>query len=637
MNPQAVSVAIVVLGLALASPGCSKSGWGDRAPFDATAPSATTAATTAGPPPDAAPSAAPIADGSDGSDGYAAPEPETSAPPPDASGQAAPEPRPADHIWGKSSWPCTGAPACAEASPADGTLGINVASFESLDPSTMADSEGELIDLNLFEGLVAPARRSGLPYEQGVAERWSLSEDQRTWTFHLRADARWSNGRAVTAQDFVFAWRRKLDPKTASRAVDTLFFIAGAEEFNRGTLKDPEQIGVRAIDDRTLAVTLTCAIPFWPTYLASAHYLPVPREVVEKWGADWTKPEHIVTNGPYTLTEWKERDRLVLQRSDTYWDRAQVQIPRVVLYQGEGEEKPKNLFKTSQTQWARMVVAPQEIPDYIASGSVEFVLDPVLCIYMYMFRTDRPPFDDARVRRAFDAALDKDRLVKHIARGFQTPADGAVPPLFDTTIGYPGKPGQAFDKTAAQRMLSEAGYPNGAGFPEFKITYNTLDWHKSIATFAAEQFKENLGAHATLENVEWKSLLKKVQTGDFQMARYGWCGADAPYTFLEFFQSQNPQNAMGYKNAEYDALLAKAKCAGSQRESLAAMAEAEAIVQRDMPAIPVYYNTRPYLKKPVLQGLETHSEDAHPFKYMYWADKQTAPTPHAMPAIEGAK
>ncbi len=540
----------------------------------------------------------------------------------------------AQRVWGDGSWPCSGHPICERASPRDGTLGVTLGGFEFLDPSLISETEGFLVALNLFEGLIVPARRSGGPYEAGVARAWSVSADGRVYTFELREDARWSNGRPVTADDFVYSWRRTLDPATASDAIDALRYIEGASAFAEGKVKDPETVGVKALGPHTLEVTLTCAFPFWPAYLASGAYLPVPREAIEAHGRLWVRPENIVTNGPYHLSELHERDRLVLVRSETYWDRDNVRIPRVIGYHAETEQTSQSLYDSGQVHWSRGNLSPGSIAANVKAKRPDMVIDPWLCVYYYMFRVDQPPFTDPLVRRAFDIAVDKQRLVTHVTQGMQLPADRLVPRSFDETQRYPGPEGDGYDPQRARELLAEAGFPGGRGLPPVRLIFNTMETHRLVAEFVGRQLEENLGVTIEVVNMEWKSLLQKTRAGEFQMARLGACATEVPLSFLENFQATSPRNDMAWKSETFDRLFEEARCGSASVEAgLAATAAAEEELMRGRPVMPLYWYTRGYFKAPVLQGLEVHLEDYHPIKYMWWADAQEAPTPRPMPPL----
>jgi len=238
---------------------------------------------------------------------------------------------------------------------------------------------------------------------------------------------------------------------------------------------------------------------------------------------------------------------------------------------------------------------------------------------------DVAPFDDVRIRRAFNMAIDKERLVKDITRAMQVPADGPVPPFFAEAMGYPRPTGDPFDPAEARRLLAEAGYPNGVGLPPVDLIYNTYESHRMIAEFVQRSVKENLGITMTIGNMEWKSLLKRLRAGDFQISRYGWVGLPDPHSFLKLFRTNSTNNIAGYKNPEIDRLLDASLLAPTERDRLALLAQAEAVIQRDVPIAPLYYYTMPYLKVPALRGLEPELNDTHLIKYMYWGDKERTP------------
>lgn len=541
---------------------------------------------------------------------------------PETRAAAAPKPKLLEHIYGhEPSWPCTGHPTCDEPSPKDGMLGVDIHEPEFLDPALVSETEGFLIDNAIFEGLVSRPPRSGMPFVPGVAASWESSADGTVYTFHLRDTARWSNGRPVVAGDFVYAWRRKLDPATASTAVEPLFVIKNAKAFNDGTLKDGTQLGVEAVDDRTLRVTLEAPSRFFIGAITTGHFLPVPREAIEAHGKAWTRPGNIVVNGPFTMTEWRPRERIVLLKRDAYWNADAVRLPGVILYAGESQATNLTRYDTGTIQWARDAVGSGLVQDFIRSGRPDLVIDPYLCYYAYFARVDRPPLDDARVRRALDMAIDKEGLVKKVLGGLQVPADGPMLPHFEVTSGYPKPHTAGFDPAGARKLLADAGYPGGKGFPKLQLVYNTSESHKAIAEYTARNIEENLGIHVELSNVEWQSLLKKLRTGDFELARFGWCGDEDPQSLLSVLLSYHPENSMGYKNAEFDELVTTAKRTLDAAEQMRLYAEAEKLVQRDMPMIPMYYYTRVFLKKPVLQGIEPELTNSHLFQYMYWADR----------------
>lgn len=500
--------------------------------------------------------------------------------------------------------------------PADNVFVWPEVGAEYLDPNKISETAGSTIGMNLFEGLLVYAPDNGPP-RPGVAERWE-SSDSRTWTFHLRGDARWSNGRAVTAGDFAYSWQRGLEPATASRNAQQLWFIEGAKEFNTGALRDFSKVGVRVVDDRTLEVTLVGPTPFFPKVLPYIAYAPVPREAIEAHGDAWTRPENIVTNGAFHLTENKLRERLVMKKSPTYWDAASVRLSGAVVLHSESETNAWQLYEQGKVHWTPGTVPTDKIPLLMASGRPDFHTHPYMCVYYYLFRTDRPPFNDVELRRALNRATDKERITKHITRGGQTPATHLVPPMF-AEMGYESPEGDAFDPEEASRLLAEAGYPGGKGLPSLEIIYNTLEGHRLIAESIQRNLKDVLGVQATLSNMEWKSLLKRLNEGEFQIARGSWCADYAdPYNFLQVFHSQGESNYAAYKNPEYDALLDRVRQTGDVGERNALMAQAEAIINRDLPILPLYFYTRSYLLKPWVRGFEPQYRDNHLLKYLWF-------------------
>ncbi len=551
----------------------------------------------------------------------ATPAPDTYEPPEVAAGEPAAEPAAGgvQRMHGRDAWPCQGHPVCDERPPADGTLVTTGGGATSIDPSLAQETEGFLVIQNVFEPLLVPGPTTGPP-QPGMAERWEESEDGLTYTFHLREGAKWSNGRQVTAQDFVYSWLRKLDPATASPSAEQLKYLKNAVAFNEGRITDRAQVGVEAVDDLTLKVTLQDPVPFFLQYVMTPHYAPVPREAVEAHGPRWTDPETIVVNGPYTVQEMLLRDRTTLVKNPTYWAADTVRIPRVRIVHTESESQALTRYEVGEVHWSRTPPPPERISEFIESGRPDFFIDPYLCFYYYAMRMDKPPFDDVRIRRAVNMAIDKTALVQHVTRGKQQPADGPVLPFFDTAMAYPGQRGDAFDPARARELLAEAGYPQGVGLPTVTLVYNTYEAHKLIAEFAQRSLKENLGIDVVLENMEWKSFLSRTQQGDFQMARSAWCGLSDPYSFLMLFESDSVQNYAGFKSDEFDRLSKGSLAVRDHGERMRRLARAEALVLRDMPVAPLYYYTKSYLKKPYLRGFEPEMSDTHLVRYMYWAE-----------------
>lgn len=486
---------------------------------------------------------------------------------------------------------------------------------QTLDPAKIHDLSAWWIGVNVFEGLLVPAPGDGPPRLGVAAEPPTPSEDRLTWTFRLRPDARWSDGRPVVAGDFVYAWRRTVDPATHSPNAEDMRVIAGADALLDGKATDPATLGVEAPDDHTLVVRLVNPVPYFLAQTATPPFFPVRRDVVEAHGERWTLPAHIVGNGAFTLAEWKPRDRIVLQRSEHYWDRANVALPRATMLHSETEDTSMRWYESGRIHWLN-TVAPDKVIRLLSEGRQDLHSGPMLCHIGVVFRLDRAPFDDVRVRQAFAMAIDRDRLVKHVLRRGDTPASTYVPTLFETLSGYRGPEGVRYDPEGARALLAEAGHAQGAGLPPIVYVYNTYDTNRSIAEFLQRSLKENLGVQIELENLEWKSFLARLAEGSFQMARGGWCGLPDPSLWLDAFRTGAGSNYGGFSSPEYDALLGRIAAEPDEERRHALIAEGERILDEAQILAPLYFPVRYYLLKPFVQGLEPQSMDVHLLKYV---------------------
>ena len=421
----------------------------------------------------------------------------------------------------------------------------------TLDPNLMTDIPSTNVYLGLFEGLVQydPKTNLGIP---GVAKSWTVSPDGLTLTFKLR-NSQWSDGTPVTAQDFVYSMLRILNPATgAEYAYMPGMVIKGAAEYNAGTGK-AEDVGVKAIDANTLEYTLIGPAPYAVDMFAHSAFGPVPKQAIDKFGTEWTKPGNIVTNGAYTLKEWKAQEYVLLEKNPKYWDAKNVKIQSIKILSSDQDTTNYNMFKNGEVDWMYSVAVSKidEIKlrsDYQSSAQVG--------TYYYSINNSRPPVNDARVRKALAAAIDKQTLVDKVTKGGQIPTDEWVPPM----AGYTPQKGIGYDVAAAKQLLADAGYPDGKGFPTLTIVYNTNEAHKAIAEYIQEQWKTNLGINVTLQNMEFKTFIDlRSKTHDFTIARHGWIGDYLdPNTMLDLFVTGSGNNDGLYSNTEYDALIKKA-------------------------------------------------------------------------------
>ena len=454
---------------------------------------------------------------------------------------------------------------------------------EALDPALVSGVPEHRILMGLFEGLVVPDPETANE-APGVAESWEISNDGTVYTFHLRDDAVWSDGVAITAQQFVDSWLRMLDPETAAPyAWFPSMFIKGASEYNAGKA-DASAVAVRALDDKTFQFETVGPLPYVLGALSHYSFAVVPIHAIEKYGADWTKPENMVSNGPYVLEEWMPQQSLSMVSNDTYWNKDKVELSRVTFLPVEDDTTMYNMYLNGEIDWATNVPNGQ-----IDNAKLrdDYQANPQLATYYYVFQTEREPVSDTRVRKALSMAIDRELLIETITRAGQIPAFSIVPSM----TGYPAIDGLGEDVSAAQALLADAGYPGGEGFPELVILYNTSEGHKAIAEFIQQQWLDNLGVNVTLENQEWGTYLANRRAGEFEIARAGWVGDyQDPNTFLDMFVSGGAMNGGRYSNAEYDALIEEAATMQAGSARMAKLAQAERLlIEEDQGIMPLYY------------------------------------------------
>ena len=498
----------------------------------------------------------------------------------------------------------------------------NAGEPEWLDPNKCADGNGGEILWNTFAGLVQahPATLEPLPE---IATHWEVSADGRTYTFHLRP-SEWSDGTPLTAHDFVYSFRRLVDPATASKYATNGHIFRGGAAISRGEAA-AETLAVQALDDLTLEVTLENPIPYFLHFLTFYSFMPIPRHLLEDLatrGIDpelWTRPEHVVCNGPYRMTEWTFRQRMVFEKNARYWDAANVRLERVRLAMVESYTTALNMYAAGEFDWPGSNTSlPAEFLDELARYG-DFHRHPYLAVYFYWINTQAPPLDDPLVRRALSLAIDREALVAHVARGGQIPSAALVP---DGLAGYEAIPLPLFDPDRARQLLREAGYERPEDLPPVALMYNTSEGHKQVAEAIQQMWKKELGIRVELENQEWKVFLANAEQMNFQICRMGWTGDYAdPFTFLELLTTECGNNHSAWSNAEYDALLAAANRESDPARRLAMLREAEALMLEAQPLIPLYVYTRSQLIKPYVRGIEGNHQDRHPWKHI-WIDER---------------
>lgn len=589
----------------------------------------------------------------------------------------------------------------------------------TLDPAASnGQPEGRIISA-LFEGLCGRDARDMSPVP-GIAKSWNISEDGLIYTFKLRTDARWSNGRMITADDIIWSMRRFLHPETAAEYAFEMWYIKNARKFTLNSLLEPgdpveielhekhhgappyaegkklygrlmpktslldkingnenssdstrkaqnaelnespelssrifhveingtvrnfcksqpneklpdglepckwvlldfSAVAFRKLSPTEIEIQLNHPVPYFLSLLSFYPMAPVNRECVEQYGSpNWTKPENIITNGPFLLQQRRIRDRIRLKKNPLYWNAENVHCNIIDALAIKYTTTGMNMYMTGQCEWITTV--PTDVVNLLRDRD-DFHGEPYLGTYYYVINTSNSHGDasvakalgDVRVRRALNMALDRNEIVNRVLRGGQIPARSLVCERISKQIPY--TPGQcaSYNVSEARRLLSEAGYPEGVGFPQLTILYNSMESHRTIAELVQAQWLKNLGIKVRLQNQEWPEYLAKRAAGDFHVTRAGW-GADYidPITFLLLFTSESPQNDARWFNPKYDALLERAKQEPNITRRLEFLHEAEQLMMDEVPVIPIYFNVSQQMVAPEVEGWYSNLLDDHP-------------------------
>lgn len=479
----------------------------------------------------------------------------------------------------------------------------NGSEVQSLDPHKIEGVPESNISRDLFEGLII-SDVEGKP-SPGVAEKWD-NKDFKVWTFHLRKDAKWSDGSPVTAQDFVYSWQRLADPNTASPYASYLQYghIVNIDDIVAGK-KPVTDLGVKALDDHTFEVTLSEPVPYFYKLLVHSSVSPVPKAVVEKFGDKWTQPANIVSNGAYKLKDWVVNERIVLERNPQYWDNAKTVINQVTYLPISSEVTDVNRYRSGEIDmtYNNMPIElfqklKKEIPN-------EVHVDPYLCTYYYEINNQKAPFTDVRVRTALKLALDRDIIVNKVKNQGDLPAYSFTPPYTDgAKLVEPEWFGWTQEKRneEAKKLLAEAGYTADKPLT-FNLLYNTSDLHKKLAIAAASIWKKNLGVNVKLENQEWKTFLDTRHQGNYDVSRAAWCADyNEPTSFLNMVLSDSSNNTTHYKSPAFDKIIADTLNAQDDAQRAELYAQAEQQLDKDSAIVPVFYYVNARLVKPWVGG-----------------------------------
>ena len=496
---------------------------------------------------------------------------------------------------------------------------------QSLDPHIATGVPEHHIISSLMEGLVHKDGETLEP-RPGVAKSWEISADGRVYTFYLRQDARWSNGDPHNAHDYVWSWWRALQPALGNLYAYMYFPIANAKAYYDGEISDFSQVGVKALDDYVLQVTLTEPIPYFLQLLDHYSTYPVHRATVEKFGtADqrgtrWTFEGNIVGNGAFQLKEWKINRRITVERNPHYWNAENVRLNQVVFYPTENVTTEERMFRAGQLHYSG--IPSDKIQAYSQSDDPSLRIQPYLGVYFYRLNVNKPQLSDKRVRRALGMTINRDQLVSQITKGGQIPAYAITPP---GTMGYYPESDLAFDPEGAKKLLAEAGYPNGEGFPTTEILYNTSEGHRKIAVALQQMWKKHLNIDVILLNQEWKVYLDTVSNHHYEIARAGWIGDYVdPNNFLDMFLCNGGNNRTHWCNPEYDQIiLQQVPKAKTHQQRLELFQQAENILLDEMPVIPIYIYTSNNLVHPTVKNFGRNILNQANYREMYLEPENT--------------
>ena len=492
---------------------------------------------------------------------------------------------------------------------------------QGLDPHIVTGVPEHHILISLCEGLTIPNPNPNdmNGYMAGTAESWSISDDGKEYVFNINKNAKWSNGEPVTADDFVWSWKRILTASLGSQYPDMLYYLEGAYEYHNGLIDDFDQVGIKSIDEHTLQVNLKNPTPFFLGLLSHYSTWPVHKETVLKFGdiddrnGEWTRPGNFVCNGPFQLKTWELNNKIVVEKNPHYYDASIVQLNEIHYYLVSNVMTEDRMFRAGQLHLTSTLPS-QKCPIYIEENP-NLRIDPYMGTYFYRINTENEVLKDVKVRKALAYSIDRQLLVDKVTKCGQIPAYSFTPP---GTNGYQPTTEIPFDPVLAKSLLDEAGFSEENPFPKLEILFNTNEDHRKLALAIQQMWQINLGIEVELVNQDWKVYLNREMIGDFQISRAGWIGDyEDPNTFLDLMRPNRGNNKTGWENMEYDALVQKANTINNQAERYELLYKAEEILIENMPVIPLYTYVRAYQLSPDVKGFSPHILDHHHPKFIY--------------------
>ena len=492
----------------------------------------------------------------------------------------------------------------------DFEIAVNFASEpNTIDPALNSAVDGAVMINHIFEGLYkwVDDGSGNATLALGQAKEVTPNADKTVYTVKLRDDIKWSDGKDVVAADFVYAWQRLVDPKTAADYCYMADIILNANEIMAGEM-DKSELGVKAIDEKTLEITLHTACPYFEEIMAFPALMPIRSDIIEQYGDQWTfSPETYIGNGQYKMAEWSHNEFIKLVPSETYYDVDKLG-PKVIKFALMDDTNAIYAAYRSGSLNFIQEVPVDEIPGLLSSG--ELKVHPYLGTYYCCFNTSKAPFDDVRVREAFSLVIDRNYIVENVTKTGQKPATAFVPSGISDAPGakddFRAVGGDYMDVSAekyqencerARQLLAEAGYPNGEGFPIVEYLYNTSDNHRLIGEALQNMWQTELGVTVNLGNQEWNTFLDTRKNGDYSIARNGWIADyNDPMSFLDMWLTGGGNNDAQYSNPDYDALIMQAKSTSDLAERMSLMHQAEDILMgQDVVHAAIYFYTDKYM------------------------------------------
>lgn len=492
------------------------------------------------------------------------------------------------------------------------------ASPRTLDPSLSEGVPSQNILEDLFEGLTTITEDGRVI--PGVAKSWTISDDGKAYVFHLRHDARWSNGKPVTAADFIYAWRREVDPNTGTEYAEALDPIVHARAIANGKLP-PDKLGVRALGPHTLKVELKYPTPYFLALLTNTYLYPLYPPAIEKWGDAWTLPAHMVSNGAFYLRQWVINGHITLAKNPYYWDAEIVRLREVIIYSISDPGSALSQYLAGGLDWLNTPAFPTSDTDWVRKrlGKQVVIVPYYGNAYLGML-VHEPPFDNRDLRLAMSMALDRRILAKDVMRGLAVPAYSLVPPLpgYRRPVPAWARWSRARRLAAARRLYHLAGYSTAHPL-RVKLVYPTGG--PSLRQFMealAIMWKQNLGADVTLWNEQWKVFLQSIQYQHAKLFWSAWIGDyPDPFTFMQLFQKGFAMNYGDYDNPAYQRLVAAAQREPNNAERYRLFTKAGRVLDETMPYIPMYFYVSTHLVKPYVAGWKSNIMDHHLSRYMY--------------------